>query len=134
MGLYTLLYSLVGSSYAYRVAPFAQSSKIFSGRLWTSAGFSRYCYAISSRANIIRLVTSSVLRLLTFPLARVYQHTSTLGTEVNLTWHGRRTKLSLRAFAPSPAKSSGLINPRWRIYIDFLKKDSKGSLKKIRAF
>ena len=41
-----------------------------------------------------------------------------------------RARLSLRAMTPSPGKkNSGLIIPRWRTYIDFLKKDSKGNWK-----
>ena len=36
---------------------------------------------------------------------------------------------------PSPSKNnSGLVNPRWRIYIDFLKKDSIDSRKEWTAF
>ena len=44
--------------------------------------------------------------------------------------YGRKARLSLRAMAPSPSKkNSGLVNPRWRMYIDFLKKDSIDSRK-----
>ena len=62
----------------------------------------------------------------TFPLARVHQYTRGVpSTEVSLTCHARIARLSLRVMAPSPSKkNSGLVNPRWRIYIDFVKKDS----------
>ena len=51
--------------------------------------------------------------------------TSILSAEVSLACHGRIARLSLRAIAPSPSKkNSDLVNPRWRIYIDFVKKDS----------
>ena len=80
--------------------------------------------------NIIRFYTSSSPKLLPFLLARVYQHTSDLELEVSLTCHGRKARLSLRAMVPSPSKkNSGLVNPRWRMYIDFLKKDSIDSRK-----
>ena len=48
-----------------------------------------------------------------------------LGAEVTLTCHGTGVRLSLRAMAPSPTrKNLAVINPRWRTYINFLKKDS----------
>ena len=65
-----------------------------------------------------------------FPLARMHQDTSVLSTEVSLKCHGRRTRLSHRAMAPSSSKkNSGLVNPRWRMYIDFLMKDRIDSSK-----
>ena len=52
----------------------------------------------------------------------MYQHTSILELEVSLSCHGRRARLSPRAISPSPSKkNSGLENPRWGIYIDFLR-------------
>ena len=42
-----------------------------------------------------------------------------------LTCHGTGARLSLMAMTPFPGKNnSGLTNPHWRMYIDFLKKDS----------
>ena len=41
--------------------------------------------------------------------------------EVSLSYHGRKARLPLRAMASSPKKNSGLVNQRWRTYIDFLK-------------
>ena len=66
-------------------------------------------------------------RLLIFPLARVYQHTSVLITEVSLTSYGRRASLSPRAMAPSTSKIySGLANPRWWIHFRGYKKYGTG--------
>ena len=46
-----------------------------------------------------------------------------LGAEVTLSCHGTGAWLSQRAKIPSPSKKIlDLINLRWRIYIDFLKK------------
>ena len=45
-----------------------------------------------------------------------------------LTCHRTGARLSLRAIGPSPGKkNSGLTNPRWRMYIEFLERDSKHS-------
>ena len=66
----------------------------------------------------------------TFPLARVHHYTSVLELEVSLTYHGKKARLSLRAMASPPSKKNlGLVNPRWRMYIDFLKKVSINSRK-----
>ena len=61
--------------------------------------------------------------------------TSYYSTEVSLKCHGRRARLSLRAMVLSPSKkNSGLVNPRWRMYIDFFKKGSINSRKEWTAF
>ena len=58
----------------------------------------------------------------TFPLARVASIHQCIET---LLCHVRIARLSLREIAPSSSKkNSGLVNPRWRIYIDFVRKDS----------
>ena len=134
---YTLWY---GSYCRYRIAPSSQSSfdlftvcfhLTFYG-LISDVCLGRYfcpwCFPQCCAINITRFHTSSSSRLLTFPLARVYQHTSAtsiLDVEVSLSCHGRKARLSLRAMAPSTReKNLGLTNPRWRIYIYHMMKEA----------
>ena len=114
---YTLRY---GSYCTYGIAPSSQSSLVFYG-LSCDVYLGWYlrpimfpqCYVVNTISSIHHIFP----RLLTSPLARVYQHTSVLSAEVSLTCYGRRAKLSPRAMAPSTSKmNSGLANPRWWIH------------------
>ena len=71
---------------------------------------------------LIQYVLDHLSKTKTFPLARVYQHTSATGyleLELSLTYYGRRARLSPRAMAPSTKKkNSGLANPRWWMNIE----------------
>ena len=59
---------------------------------------------------VLYIISSS--RLLTFPLAKEFNHTSILDVEVTIRCYGRRARLSPRAMAPSPSKTnSGLAAP-----------------------
>ena len=63
---------------------------------------------------LVQYVLHNISKTLkTVSLAREYQHTSVLSTEVSLTCYGRRARLSPRAMAPFvKKKNSSSANPR----------------------
>ena len=118
----TMILLRYGSYYTYGIAPSSQSSWTFTGFhvTYTLGGTCvPWCFPQCYSVNTIRSIHNIFPRLLTFPLARVYQHTSVLDVEVSLTCSERRARLSPRAMVPSTSKiNSGLANPRWWIHFE----------------
>ena len=111
---YTLRY---GSYCKYVIVPSSQCSLTFSGLLYNVClGWYLRPLCFPFKVMLLKQYALYMIfsrRLSTFPLARVYHHTSALSSEILLTCYGRRARLSPRAMAPFTSnKNSSLVNPR----------------------